>query len=224
MVAADMMTPFQWGSGGKKLTPEQVKRQREIAAALMQSGTDTSPVGHWTQGLARVAQALVGRIVENRAERAETEGRAGAASALSDLSGSYYFPPAPGGGVNPGTPASMATMPAPDMPSARVAQAHGGGGFLPQSFLSAVDRTEGAGGYDTLFGHAQQGPFSGTDVSQMTTGDALAFADPSGAYGQHVRNQIGRVATPMGRHQIVGTTLRNASRELGLDPSTPFNA
>lgn len=115
MAMTDTMTPFRWGSGGRKLTPEQVEREREIAAALMQSGTDTSPVGHWTQGLARVAQALVGRIRESRADRAAEEGRASAQSALSGISGAYDFPAAPG---------SFGVSPTADYASQRVAQAH----------------------------------------------------------------------------------------------------
>ncbi|MCZ4089326.1 hypothetical protein [Sinorhizobium psoraleae] len=97
-------------------------------------------------------------------------------------------------------------------------------GVLPASFLGAVDTTEGAGGYDTLYGHAQRGKFAGTDVSAMPIRDVLAFTDPSGPYAQSVKSQIGRVATPVGRHQIVGTTLRNAVAELGLDPNATFDA
>lgn len=109
--------------------------------------------------------------------------------------------------------------------AAAAVEAMGTGG-LPQSFLGALDRAEGGGNYDTLFGHAQRdgGRFAGTRVSQMPISDVLAFADPRGAYGQHVKRQVGRVATPMGRGQIVGTTLRNVVGELGIDPSTPFNA
>lgn len=96
---------------------------------------------------------------------------------------------------------------------------------LPQSFAQAVDRTEGAGSYDTLYGHADKsGPLAGTKVSQMTLGEAARFADPSGPYAQSVNKQIGRVATPMGRYQIVGSTLLQAAREMGLPANTPFDA
>lgn len=97
---------------------------------------------------------------------------------------------------------------------------------LPLSFLKAIDHSEGAGDYDTLFGHAQRagGRFAGTRVSQMTVGQAIAFADPNGAYAQSVKSQIGRVATPMGRHQIVGTTLRRTAAHMRIDPDQPFDA
>lgn len=85
-------------------------------------------------------------------------------------------------------------------------------------------RTEGAGRADTLFGHSQMnGPFKGVDVSQMTIGEALEFADPSGPYGQYVASKVGRVATPMGKHQIVGTTLRRAAEQMGLPLDTRFD-
>ncbi|MDB6179009.1 hypothetical protein PAF17_16070 [Paracoccus sp. Z330] len=88
-----------------------------------------------------------------------------------------------------------------------------------------LDQHEGAGGYDTLYGHAQKnGPFSGTKVSNMTVGEAIDFSRPDGAYAQHVKGQVGRIATPMGRGQIVGTTLRRTAEQMGIDPSTPFNA
>lgn len=88
-----------------------------------------------------------------------------------------------------------------------------------------LDAKEGAGSYDTLYGHAQnKGAFAGTKVSNMTLGEVMDFTSPSGAYAQHVKGQVGRVATPVGRGQIVGTTLRRTAEQMGLDPSTPFNA
>lgn len=100
-----------------------------------------------------------------------------------------------------------------------------GGGNLPATFQAGLDRTEGGGNYDTLFGNAQnRGPFAGTSVSNMTVGQAIDFARNSG-YGQMVSNQTGGpIATPMGRHQIVGSTLAAAAKEMGLDPNTPFDA
>lgn len=108
--------------------------------------------------------------------------------------------------------------------------ASGGLGAVPTGpvqgngdLFSLIDRTEGGGRYDTLFGHAQNGgKFDGVDVSKMTLAELGAFASPSGEYGQWVKGQVGRVATPMGRHQIVGTTLRSAALEMGLSPDTVF--
>lgn len=77
---------------------------------------------------------------------------------------------------------------------------------------------ESGGDYDALFGYSnRQGrPFQGVRLTELTVDEAIEFADPSGQYGQWVKGQIGRVATPMGAYQIVGTTLRAAKKGLGL--------
>lgn len=92
--------------------------------------------------------------------------------------------------------------------------------------FSLIDKTEGGGNYSTLFGHSQRegGQFAGTDVSNMTVDEVLDFTKPSGAYGQWVKGKVGRVATPIGRHQIVGSTLKAAAAELGIGGNTVFSA
>lgn len=90
--------------------------------------------------------------------------------------------------------------------------------------VQLIDRTEGGANYDTLFGFSNnKGPFAGTQVSNMTLAEAIQFSDPKGAYGQWVKGEVGRVATPMGRYQIVGSTLKAAVEEMGLDPNLPFS-
>lgn len=80
---------------------------------------------------------------------------------------------------------------------------------------------ESGGDYNALFGYSNRdgGAFSGVRLTDMTVDQALNFANPSGPYGQHVKGQIGRVATPMGAYQVVGTTLRAAKDGLGLTGS-----
>lgn len=94
-----------------------------------------------------------------------------------------------------------------------------------RSLLELMDHYEGGGSYDTLFGHSQRdGRFKGTQVSDMTIGEALDFSDPKGEYGQWVASENdGVVATPMGRHQIVGTTLRNSVDQMGLPLDAKFD-
>lgn len=92
------------------------------------------------------------------------------------------------------------------------------------SFSAHIDRNESGGGndqYDTLFGHRNRN--NGVRVSQMTIGEAGAFASPSGEYGQSVNAEIGRVATPMGKFQIVGSTLRGLQDDLQLPDDVPFS-
>jgi hypothetical protein len=93
-----------------------------------------------------------------------------------------------------------------------------------QPILSLLDRTEGGGDYNTLFGHSQRtgGVFAGTRISEMTIGELKQFANTSGEYGQWVKSEIGRVATPMGRYQFVGTTLFDLTQKLGIPDTAVF--
>lgn len=107
------------------------------------------------------------------------------------------------------------------------------GGFLSaerqalnngSAFSSAIDATESGGGadqYDTLFGHRNRQ--NGVKVSGMNLGQLKEFSSTSGNYGQSVNREIGRVATPMGKYQIVGTTLRNIQNQLDLPDTVQFN-
>lgn len=87
MAVPNPTSPFLWGAGGAQLTPEQVAREREIAAALMQGGIDYSPVDHWLQGAARAAQAGVGAFKDWRAGQQEQEGRQAFQSRWDELFG-----------------------------------------------------------------------------------------------------------------------------------------
>lgn len=210
---------FVWGSGGEKLTPEQVKRQQLQAQALQQAGADFSPAGHWSVALGRGLSGFMGGFQDRRARDAENAGIASANEAfnnagIAELLMGGGSAPQVGGVTTPQVGGGAAQTPLPQN------TASGAGG----SFLSAIDKTEGGGNYDTLFGHAQKGgQFGNVRVSQMPISEVIAFASPSGQYGQSVKNKVGHVATPMGRYQIVGSTLKQAAKEMGLDPSTPFS-
>lgn len=88
-MAAPALTPYDGPS------PDDVAMQRKLAMSLMQQGTNTEPVGHWTQALARVLQGGVGGMYQDTAREGEKQGRASIASSLSG---------------NP-NPATMATNP-----------------------------------------------------------------------------------------------------------------
>jgi hypothetical protein len=82
-----MAGAFTWGSGGAKLTPEDIALQRAVLARRRAGGVDTSPVGHWTQGLARVADALGDVFQEKRLDAAAGQNAAENQSLLSALLG-----------------------------------------------------------------------------------------------------------------------------------------
>jgi len=70
---AEVLAPFVWGAGGAKKTPAEIARDKEIAAELLMKAGNTSPVQHWSQGAARVVDALGGVIKQRRAEAAGAE-------------------------------------------------------------------------------------------------------------------------------------------------------
>jgi len=58
-------------------TPSSVNWNRQFGGGLLQQGTDASPVGHWTQALARVLQGGMGGYMMGQANRAESAGKQG---------------------------------------------------------------------------------------------------------------------------------------------------
>lgn len=176
-------------------------------------------LGNFAQGFAS-SRNMVDERKQREADRAQQDryieamGRTGASPAS-------YGPP-PGGGTGMG----MGIMPSRSGGAGRPApaQVSASGGLF-----DLIDKTEGAGNYDTLFGHSQNGGrFNGVKVSEMTLSQLYDFTNPSGEYGQWVKAELARsghkarVATPMGRHQIVGTTLRRTAEGMGLSPDSKF--
>lgn len=84
---------------------------------------------------------------------------------------------------------------------------------------------ESGGDYNALFGYANRpgGQFEGVNLTDMTVDEVIDFTDPKGPYGQWVKDQTGRVATPTGAFQVVGTTLKDAVRGLGLTGDEPYD-
>lgn len=227
------MRSFIFGEGQEAKTPAQLARMRELADAMAaQNGRAPQNVG---EGLQSIGNAILYRSLMGKVGAGEKAGQNRASAAFNNIAGAMAgqsaFPTAPGSAKpSSGAPSSIVRPDDPNLPSrldfARADARSAASSGLPSSFLSAVDSAEGGGDYDTLYGFAQRdgGKFAGTRISEMPIKDAIAFSDPNGPYAQTVKGQIGHVATPMGRHQIVGTTLRNAVAEMGLDPNTPFNA
>lgn len=81
-----MATPktFQWGAGGTKLTPADVARNRSLAAALLAKKGKPQNV---TQGINRFSEALLHNVLNKRASKAETSGRATATDMMAKMMG-----------------------------------------------------------------------------------------------------------------------------------------
>lgn len=238
-----MKSPFVWGKGGRAMTPEDVERERELVALARAKMGDTSPVGHWTQGATRVVDALGAVLREKRTNKAEAAGLAGADEAIAALlagrGGAGYAAPSFTASSS-GAPAPAAAPQGPEYPigvDALPQSPTTPGGYslgteipagvdpaiaaryaIPEEVKNGIFAGESGGDYDALFGFQNRpgGKFQNVKLTDMTVDQALQFAAPSGEYGQTVKGQIGRVATPMGAYQIVGTTLKAAKDGLGL--------
>jgi hypothetical protein len=97
--------------------------------------------------------------------------------------------------------------------------------MTPEQLKGMVFPGESGGDYDALFGFSNRagGQFAGVRPTQMTINQVLAFTDPSGPYGQWVKGQVGRVATPVGGFQVVGSTLRDTVKRMGLTGDEMFS-
>ena len=104
-------------------SPDALKARRAVAQALAMRGTDASPIGHWTQGAARVADALIGNIEGAIYDRQEKSARRDAQSAFDKIIG-VGAPSTDSGGWGP--PAGTAPQPAAGAPAAAAPAPSGG--------------------------------------------------------------------------------------------------
>jgi hypothetical protein len=235
--------PFLWGKDGKPVTPEEVARQRLVSQNFMEDATSFAPVGHWTQALGRAFNGWASGRLNKIAGKGEEAGLASADEAIAALlagrGGAGYAAPSFTASSS-GAPAPEAAPQGPEYPlgvDALPQSPTTPGGFsmgtpvaagvdpalaaryaIPEEVKNGIFAGESGGDYNALFGFQNRpgGKFQDTKLTDMTVDQALQFAAPSGEYGQTVKGQIGRVATPMGAYQIVGTTLKAAKDGLGL--------
>jgi hypothetical protein len=60
---------FIFGRGGQRISQDDIAMRRRLAAQQMAGATDTSPVGHWSQGLARALGGVTGALQMRRADK-----------------------------------------------------------------------------------------------------------------------------------------------------------
>lgn len=101
-MALDLTSPFVWGAGGSRLTPEEIAAQRKVADSLLASGMDYSPIKSPWQGAARVAQAVLGGL---------ESGEAGAASKANAAESGKLIAALLGGGAAPAAATDAASAP-----------------------------------------------------------------------------------------------------------------
>lgn len=103
---------FVWGRGGQQLTPEEIAQARALETRRAMQGIDTSPVGHWTQGAARVADAIAGAFRRGALDRAEQANQAFNDKEFGSLSdylagGGAAYPESVAQGGSPTAPAAL---------------------------------------------------------------------------------------------------------------------
>jgi len=105
--------------------------------------------------------------------------------------------------------------------------------FHPNSFTQKHLEKVEAGGYNTLFGNAEKTSkeFKDVKITDMSIGELVEFTKPSGPYGKWVKprlpedteaHQKGLTSTPLGKYQIVGTTLRKLVKDYGWSLEDKF--
>lgn len=122
-----MAEAFTWGPGGDAETTSSRARRR-LAEALMMEGTSTAPIQHWTQGLNRIAQALVGGYELSKEDERDRQQAADAQAIISSH------------------PAFAAATPG----VAKVASALTGSSAPQGDAASAIANIESGGKYDLL--------------------------------------------------------------------------
>ena len=93
--------------------------------------------------------------------------------------------------------------------------------FFPLRDAIAIgEGTKDAAGYDRMLAGAEKQ--FGIKLTDMTIDEVIGVTQ-SPEYREFTRGVVGRVATPVGKYQIVGATLKTLKEELRLDGSEPFN-
>src|SRR6185312_11462474 len=84
---------------------EEITAQRKVAQAMLAQGADYTPVQSWTQGAARVAQAMFGGLQAHDANEAAKTNAANDATLLASLFGGVApaAAPAPVASATPAT-------------------------------------------------------------------------------------------------------------------------
>jgi len=105
----------------------------------------------------------------------------------------------------------------------------------PESVTQDVLRAREADNYNTLYGNFEtdeNSPVFDYKVTEKTLGELVEFSKPSNAYGKYVKPRLGKntearrkglTSTPMGKYQIVGTTLRGLIKDMRLPDNLVFN-
>jgi hypothetical protein len=80
-------------------SPQSLERKRRLAEAMLKEGSSYSPIQSWTQGMARVANSVMGGLESGWADKREADGRA---QSWKEIMGGGQAPGASPGGDGAG--------------------------------------------------------------------------------------------------------------------------
>lgn len=196
-ILRDAPTPQQVGS------PASIARRLKVAQAMQAAGMDYSPVQSWTQGAARVAQALVGAWKERQADNEEKAGLKSATDAFAGLFGGSGAagPQATVAGAGGATSIPAST-------GGRVTQAVNTSLSPAQrALLDTIAGTESPD-YNTIYG--------GKKFDSYAAHPGIAVPIASGP-------NAGKTSSAAGRYQFLGSTWNQQAAKLGLKDFSPEN-
>lgn len=188
------ISPEEADSG---LDPAAVTRRRRIAEMLMGQGMQQRPIQHWTQGAAKIAQALTGGFMAGKTDRDEKGERDKArADELSFFSDAFSTGASSAQG-DPAPPSKAGFAPIPQKPtgaSARVAQA-----FDALTPATPNERVQTA--FNAVEGTKRQPiPDADLDMIVRTVFGEAGGEDPTG-------------------QQAVAAVIANRAKQAGMTPS-----
>lgn len=204
-------------------TPETLAQKRKIAEALLQQGMDTSPIQSWTQGAARIAQALSGNWARARADREESKGREAAASGFNSILSAIY----PDSAAPSGAAASGGVAPKPAAPPNSFSTAQFGNGDLKMG-IEATAKSLGINPMDlaTAISYETAGTFDPTKTGPTTQWGRhrglIQFGEPQAKqYGVDWSNPVGSQLGPNG---AVAKYLKDAGVQPGMGLMDVYSA
>lgn len=168
------MAGFQWVGNQAISTPEAAARKRQIAEALI--AQSASPAENWSSGLADVAAALSGTVLNNRVDEAEAAGRERAGGLFADLA------------VNSDPNSIIAALTSPDSAWASPAQtsiasALLNSGIERQDPMYQLQLQTAQAELDALRNPTQENPYlnvGGGSIFNQTTGEFMTAPDVGG--------------------------------------------
>jgi hypothetical protein len=182
-------------------TPEEIKRRQRLAQALLEQAMGTEPLGHWTQGVGKVLQALMAGRIEKKAGEEDAAAEAQAWQAIMGGLDAGIF--GGGGGEYADVPGAEAVSSAPDTATMQ----HISGGGYVQRVGQLINK------HFPQYGHDPNVAF------RLARGEGAQ----EGTWQSRVPTKGGGRETSYGPFQLlVGGGLGDRFiRETGLDPRDP---